>query len=206
MRPNPALRASSVPPGYDLSSVPKNAQGGVLVSEDELAAAFAFFDVDGSGKIATSNIRKRPKNMPAKNYRFPMKNKPELTLEGLKELLLDNEVANYDPDGTGEISSADLESLLQKIGLKQEAARELIERFDVTEPTTVDFAKFLELVKAGQPDQPGEEPDPVQIGEMRRAWREAARKPAVEAEAPAVADAEPEAPAVATLVNEFGVA
>ena len=38
--------------------------------------------------------------------------------------------ALYDPDGTGEISSADLESLLQKIGLKQEAARELIERFE----------------------------------------------------------------------------
>ena len=34
--------------------------------------------------------------------------------------------ALYDPDGTGEISSADLESLLQKIGLKQEAARERV--------------------------------------------------------------------------------
>ena len=75
--------------------------------------------------------------------------------------------ALYDPDGTGEISSADLESLLQKIGLKQEAARELIERFDVTEPTTVDFAKFLELVKAGQPDQPGEEPDPKVLEFLR---------------------------------------
>ena len=52
--------------------------------------------------------------------------------------------ALYDPDGTGEISSADLESLLQKIGLKQEAARGS-SSVDVTEPTTVDFAKFLEL-------------------------------------------------------------
>ena len=51
--------------------------------------------------------------------------------------------------------------------LKQEAARELIERFDVTEPTTVDFAKFLELVKAGQPDQPGEEPDPKVLEFLR---------------------------------------
>ena len=75
--------------------------------------------------------------------------------------------ALYDPDGTGEISSADLESLLQKIGLKQEAARERSERFDVTEPTTVDFAKFLELVKAGQPDQPGEEPDPKVLEFLR---------------------------------------
>ena len=59
--------------------------------------------------------------------------------------------ALYDPDGTGEIGSADLESLLQKIGLKQESAQELIKRFDVEEPKTVDFAKFLEMVKAGQP-------------------------------------------------------
>jgi hypothetical protein len=75
--------------------------------------------------------------------------------------------ALYDPDGTGEISSQDLESLLQKIGLQQEAARELIERFDVSEPNTVDFAKFLELVKAGQPDQPGEEPDPKVLEFLR---------------------------------------
>ena len=119
MRPNPALRVSSVPPGYGLSSVPKNAQGGVLVSEDELTAAFAFFDVDGSGKIATSNIRKRPKNMPAKNYRFPMKNKPELTLEGLKELLLDNEVANYDPDGTGFVRHGRAAQHVREPGLRE---------------------------------------------------------------------------------------
>ena len=42
--------------------------------------------------------------------------------------------ALYDPDGTGEIGSNDLENLLQKIGLGKEAAVELIKQFDVEEP------------------------------------------------------------------------
>ncbi|KAH8060719.1 hypothetical protein JL722_4832 [Aureococcus anophagefferens] len=75
--------------------------------------------------------------------------------------------ALYDPDGTGEIGSNDLENLLQKIGLGKEAAVELIKQFDVEEPKTIDFAKFLEMVKAGQPDQPGEEPDPKVLEFLR---------------------------------------
>ena len=69
--------------------------------------------------------------------------------------------ALYDPDGTGEIGSNDLENLLQKIGLGKEAAVELIKQFDVEEPKTIDFAKFLEMVKAGQPDQPRASGDPI---------------------------------------------
>ncbi|EGB04582.1 hypothetical protein AURANDRAFT_72486 [Aureococcus anophagefferens] len=76
--------------------------------------------------------------------------------------------ALYDPDGTGEIGSNDLENLFKKIGFFNYAAVELIKQFDVEEPKTIDFAKFLEMVKAGQPDQPGEEPDrkPLDGGEQ----------------------------------------
>ena len=51
--------------------------------------------------------------------------------------------------------------------LGKEAAVELIKQFDVEEPKTIDFAKFLEMVKAGQPDQPGEEPDPKVLEFLR---------------------------------------
>lgn len=158
-RPNPALRTSSVPSGYDLSAVPKNAKGGVLVTEDELAAAFAFFDVDGSGKITTSNLRKRLgvfyKNMPAKDYRFLMNNKPELTLEDLKELLLDNEVTNfdpvaeafkvYDPDGTGFVDTDVLRSMFENLGFGEVTDDDLmilIETGDVDKDGKISLSDF----------------------------------------------------------------
>lgn len=39
--------------------VPRNAKGGILVCEEELKAAFDFFDVDMKGVITASNLRKR---------------------------------------------------------------------------------------------------------------------------------------------------
>mmetsp|Transcript_3598 Transcript_3598/g.10917 ORF Transcript_3598/g.10917 Transcript_3598/m.10917 type:complete len:119 (-) Transcript_3598:326-682(-) len=68
--------------------VPRNSKGGVLVTDEELRAAFDFFDVENSGTITLANLRKRLgvfyKNMPAKEYRFLMNNKNEMTLEDLK--------------------------------------------------------------------------------------------------------------------------
>jgi Ca2+-binding EF-hand superfamily protein len=59
---------------HDLSGVPKNNRGGVLVTEQEIAQAFKFFDVDDSGRISSANLRKRLgvfyKDMPAKDYRY----------------------------------------------------------------------------------------------------------------------------------------
>ncbi|KAJ8600398.1 hypothetical protein CTAYLR_001422 [Chrysophaeum taylorii] len=75
--------------------------------------------------------------------------------------------ALYDPDGTGEIQSSDLEGLLQKIGLKREAAVDLIKQFGIEEASSINFSRFLEIVKAGQPEQPGEQPDPKVIEFLR---------------------------------------
>lgn len=68
--------------------------------------------------------------------------------------------ALYDPNGKGEIECRELASLLQKIGVKKEIAIDLIKRFELNEEDAIDFHKFLEIVKAGQPEQPGEQPDP----------------------------------------------
>merc|ERR1719453_609916 len=94
-----AMKRRATSGGDDL--VPRNSKGGVLVTEEELKAAFDFFDVDSSGKITLGNLRKRLgvfyKNMPAKEYRFLMNNKSEMSYDELRDLLIDNEVKNFDP-------------------------------------------------------------------------------------------------------------
>jgi hypothetical protein len=61
------------------NDVPKNAKGGVLVTDEELRAAFEFFDMDGRGKITAASMRKRLgafyKNMNPREYRFLMNSK-----------------------------------------------------------------------------------------------------------------------------------
>ena len=77
---------------YDLSKVPKNSRGGVLVTPQEIQSAFQFFDLDGTGKITMGNLKKRLSvfysNMPNKEFRFLMNNKPEMTMKDLEDLLI----------------------------------------------------------------------------------------------------------------------
>jgi len=81
--------------------VKKNAKGGVLITVEEIQAAFGMLDVEKSGHISLPNMRKRLNalfpDMSAKEYRFLMNNKKELNIEDLKELLLENEISNFDP-------------------------------------------------------------------------------------------------------------
>ena len=63
-------------------------------------------------------------------------------------------VALYDPDGTGSISVADLESLLQKIGHSTASAADITDA--CAQEGVISFEEFLVLLQKGQPDQPGE--------------------------------------------------
>lgn len=85
----------------DTTKVKKNSKGGVLVTFEELQAAFHILDLDKSGAITLPNLKKRLgvfyPDLTAKEYRFLMNNKKEMTVEDLSELLIDNEVTNFDP-------------------------------------------------------------------------------------------------------------
>eukprot|EP00743_Colponemidia_sp_Colp-15_P002416 GILK01002620.1.p1 GENE.GILK01002620.1~~GILK01002620.1.p1 ORF type:complete len:210 (+),score=44.80 GILK01002620.1:42-632(+) len=87
--------------GKAITAIPRNEKGGVLVTEAELKAAFEFFDESGSGKITLSDLKKRLsafyKDLPVREYKFLLNNKPELTFEELYSLLKDNELTSYDP-------------------------------------------------------------------------------------------------------------
>ncbi len=87
--------------GESQSRVRKNHRGGVLITSDEIKLAFDFLDCDKTGKVSLANLKKRLSvffpEMSAKEYRFMMSNKREMTLQDFNDMLLDNEVTNFDP-------------------------------------------------------------------------------------------------------------
>lgn len=86
---------------HTFAQVPKNAKGGILVCEEELKAAFDFFDVEGKGVITAGALRKKlgafHRSLSAREARVLMNNKAEMTMDDLREVLLENEVTNFDP-------------------------------------------------------------------------------------------------------------
>mmetsp|Transcript_32359 Transcript_32359/g.85026 ORF Transcript_32359/g.85026 Transcript_32359/m.85026 type:complete len:248 (+) Transcript_32359:168-911(+) len=66
--------------------------------------------------------------------------------------------ALYDPEKSGSISAAELESLLEKIGYTGDSKVDILDAAQGME--SVSFDDFLDLLEKGQPSQPGEAPDP----------------------------------------------
>ena len=83
------------------TKIRKNHRGGVLISPEEIKLAFDFLDCDKTGKVSLANLKKRLgvffPEMSAKEYRFMMNNKREMTLQDFNDMLLENEVTNFDP-------------------------------------------------------------------------------------------------------------
>jgi hypothetical protein len=67
----------------------------------EIQTAFNILDLDKTGVLTLSNFRKRVghlfPDMTAKEFRFLLNNKKEIVINDLKELLLENEILNFDP-------------------------------------------------------------------------------------------------------------
>lgn len=108
----------------------KNVGAGSLhVDDDELAAAFDFFDVEGRGKLTVADLKARLgafyKNLPSKEYKALI-SEPNFTKETLRALLANNELGNYDPvkeafkvydpQGTGFVDHETLRSIFENLG------------------------------------------------------------------------------------------
>ncbi|OQS01761.1 hypothetical protein ACHHYP_00265 [Achlya hypogyna] len=99
----------------DANAVPRNEHGGVLISREQIRAAFEFLDVERRGRVSMENLKARLgifyPEMTTRDYRALLNNAAELSEEELAELLLRNDIADYDPvadafraydpDGTG---------------------------------------------------------------------------------------------------------
>lgn len=147
----------------ELADIRRNSKGGVLVTEAEIKAAFDFFDIDNEGKITLQNLRKRLgvfyKNMPTKEYKFLMNNKNEMTLEDLTDLLMDNEVKDfdpvaeafkaYDPDSNGVIDPEMLRHIFQGLGfgdITDEDLEILTETADVNKDGRITLEDFRDMI------------------------------------------------------------
>lgn len=125
--------------GADPAHVRKNAKGGILVTQEELSAAFLMLDPEHTGQLTLASLKKRLGSllpeMTAKDYRFLMNNKKEMSVEDLRELLVENEVSNYDPifdafrvfdpSGSGFIDEDKLRTAFVAFGLGELSDEEL---------------------------------------------------------------------------------
>lgn len=114
----------------DMSEVPRNDRGGILVTADELRVAYDMLDTEKVGAVTLTALRKRLgfffPDMTPKEYRFLMNNRKEITLADLEELLQDNEITNfdpvaeafklYDPDAEGYIPGSRLKEIFAAYG------------------------------------------------------------------------------------------
>lgn len=85
---------------FKYDKVKKNANGGVLITPEEIKIAYDLLNSEQIG-VSQSVLKKRlgvlfPDLVP-KDYRFLMNNKKDVTLDDLNELLLENEITNFDP-------------------------------------------------------------------------------------------------------------
>eukprot|EP01039_Chlorochromonas_danica_P006952 gene6952-7692_t len=136
---SPFAHGHHPPPESYLDRVRKNAKGGVFVSPEEVQAAFSMLDLEKNNVITLATLKKRLGQLfpalSAKDYRFLMNNKKELTLDDLKDLLLENEVTMFDPiseafrafdpDGMGYINEDMLRQAFIAFGLGELSDEEL---------------------------------------------------------------------------------
>jgi Ca2+-binding EF-hand superfamily protein len=158
---------------HDFSKIPKNSKGGVLVTNAEIHAAFEFFDLDRSGQITLSNLKKRLgvfyKNMPNKEFRFLMNNASSMNIDDLRELLVDNEVQNfdpvaeafkvYDPHSTGYVDTEILRNVFMNLGfgdISDEDLEILIETGDGDKDGKISLNDFRNMLPFEQGEGEGD--------------------------------------------------
>jgi calmodulin len=111
-------------------TVPLNEFGGVLVTPEQIRAAFQFLDIDKKNRVTADNLRARLgifyDQLAMKDVKLLLHGQNELTEEYLTTLLLTNEVTNfdplaeafkaYDPEETGFVARDMLQFVFERLG------------------------------------------------------------------------------------------
>ena len=123
----------------NLGEVSRNSKGGVQVSRAEIESAFAFLDTEQKGKVTAGNLKKRLASffpdLTTRDYKYLMDNKKEITIDDLTDILVDNEIKEfdpvaeafraYDPENKGFISNEKLSEIFATFGFGELSGEEL---------------------------------------------------------------------------------
>lgn len=138
--------------------------GGVLVTPDQIRAAFQFLDIDKKNRVTIENLRARLSifydNLSLKDAKLLLNEETELTEEYLNTLLLTNEVKNfdpvaeafkaYDPEESGFISRDMLRYVFERLGygsLTEEDLNILISCADADGDGQINLSDFRKMLQ-----------------------------------------------------------
>ena len=164
-REHPTRRKSSTNQNnecdYLTDLVDRNSNGGILISDDEIKAAFDFFDIKGSGKVTVSNLKERLEALTKKVTKIEIRSildgKDYITLQDIKDIVKDNDVsidpfkeafAILDPTGKGFISEERLKKIFSNLGygeLTEEELQLLISTGDADKDGQIGLSDFMAL-------------------------------------------------------------
>lgn len=112
--------------------------GGILITDEEIKAAFDFFDVKGTGKITGFQLKDRfealTKKITKKEISSILDGKDYVTMQEIKELVKDNQLSIdaykeafsvLDPTGKGYISEERLKKMFYNLGYGELSEEEL---------------------------------------------------------------------------------
>mmetsp|Transcript_10225 Transcript_10225/g.25259 ORF Transcript_10225/g.25259 Transcript_10225/m.25259 type:complete len:196 (+) Transcript_10225:146-733(+) len=157
---------TSSPTRVEEDLVRRNEFGGVYVDEDELKAAFEFFDVHRRGVLTPADLKQRLgvfyKSLPAREYKFLI-SEPDFTYKTLHRLLVNNELKDfdpvkeafkvYDPHDTGFIDIDILKQIFVNLGFGEitpEDVQVLVETADVDGDGKISLADFRKMISHSQ--------------------------------------------------------
>mmetsp|Transcript_59347 Transcript_59347/g.130014 ORF Transcript_59347/g.130014 Transcript_59347/m.130014 type:complete len:174 (-) Transcript_59347:61-582(-) len=149
------------------AGLPRNERGGILITEEEMKIAWDFFDTRGTGKLTSTDLRKKLatfyKNVSSKEIKFLLNNQPEITFDELYALLMDNQLTNfdpvkeafkvYDPNDTGFVDMSIVKEFFANLGygdISDEDAKIILETADADKDGRIGLEDFRLMVPFGQ--------------------------------------------------------
>ncbi len=143
------------------NAVSRNPKGGILLSDEDITAAFNFFDVNGNGKIGAANLKERfealTKKTTKKEIKIMLDGRESITMQEIKDLLKDNELSIdpfteafdiLDPTGNGFISEERLKKIFTNLGygdLSDDELQLLISTGDADGDGKIGLSDFIML-------------------------------------------------------------